>query len=287
MPRVLASGGLIVIAQGVVDQVREATDLVALVGATVELRQVGTEWRGRCPFHDDHHPSLTVNTAKQRFFCHPCDRHGDVFAWVMARDGIGFPDAARLLAKLVGIEIPGERVARPPRHAGITIAQWVSVKGLDAEVVRALGITDTIHRGAPAIAFPYFVTSSDAKPVAVHIRRTLEKRDDVPRFEWRQGDRTIPYLLWCLRPRERDFVVLVEGESDAITLLARNVPVVGIPGNRWLESWSHYLSGTDRIVVAVEPDDGGERLLESLESSSLWARCFLIPFSSIAATVAV
>lgn len=266
-------------------QIREASDLVAVVGETTDLKPAGKEFRGLCPFHEDHNPSLCVNAEKQRWFCAPCHKSGDVFAFVMSRDGLNFVEAARALGKRAGIIVEGRRVTPTQTRLGITVADWVRAKKLDPEVVHALNITDTIWKGATAIAFPYYISAQDPEPIAIHVRRTLEKNPDVPRFEWRRGDRPLPYGLWLLATsgaKERG-VMLVEGESDFISMLQANVPALGIPGNRWQESWSRYLDGIEKVIVAVEPDDGGNKLVESLSKSSLWSRCRMISFKEATA----
>ena len=274
-----------------IDQIREATDLVVLIGETVELKPLGPELRGLCPFHNDHNPSLRVSPDKQRWYCYPCQKGGDVFTFLRERDGLSFVDAVRELGKRAGIEIVEERSTGPVRtRSGITVAEWVRAKRLDAELVRALNITDTIWKGAAAISFPYYISGGDPAPAAVHVRRTLEKEPHIPRFEWRKGDRVLPYGLWLLpssRAKESGSVMLVEGESDFVSLLQRNIAVLGVPGNQWQESWSHFLNGIERIVVVVEPDDGGRRFVESLSKSSLWNRCRMVTFGSTSAAEAV
>ncbi len=274
-----------------IDQIREATDLVTLIGETVELKPAGKELRGICPFHDDHNPSFCVHPEKQRWFCHPCNKGGDAIAFLRERDSVGFPDAVRDLARRAGVRLDCESSVRGPiGRVGVTVAEWVRAKRLDAGVVRALNITDIIWRGAPAISFPYYESELDRVPRAIHIRRTLGKVSDVPRFEWQKGDRPIPYGLWLLSTsvvHERGFIVLVEGESDFISLLENNIPALGVPGNSWRESWSQYLTGITRVVVSIEPDDGGKRMVESLTRSSIWSRCELIPIGAVAEGVAV
>src|SRR5262245_57257520 len=48
---------------------------------------------GRCPFHQDRHPSLMVDERDQHFHCFGCGAHGDVISFVMRRDGVGFAEA--------------------------------------------------------------------------------------------------------------------------------------------------------------------------------------------------
>ncbi|MFK8115291.1 MAG: DNA primase [Rubripirellula sp.] len=88
------------------ERVRSATDIVDVIGATLELHPRGRDFLARCPWHNDKRPSLTVNQERQTWKCWPCDVGGDVFSFVMRRDGVEFPVALRTLAELAGIEVP-------------------------------------------------------------------------------------------------------------------------------------------------------------------------------------
>lgn len=88
------------------ERVRSATDIVDVIGATLELQPKGRSFVARCPWHNDARPSLTVNQERQTWKCWPCDLGGDVFSFVMRRDGVDFPTALRTLAELAGIEVP-------------------------------------------------------------------------------------------------------------------------------------------------------------------------------------
>lgn len=85
--------------------VRQATDIVDLVGKYVQLRRQGRNYVGICPWHDDSRPSLQVNPERQSFKCWVCDIGGDVFSFVMKMDGVSFPEALALLADRAGIPL--------------------------------------------------------------------------------------------------------------------------------------------------------------------------------------
>ena len=87
------------------ERVRAAVDIVDVIGATLELHPAGRNLAARCPWHNDRRPSLTINRERQSWKCWPCDIGGDVFSWVMKRDGVDFPTALRLLAEQAGIPI--------------------------------------------------------------------------------------------------------------------------------------------------------------------------------------
>lgn len=96
-------------------RVREASDLVAIAGERVQLRQRGRDFWGCCPFHNEKSPSFKIDPSTQLWHCFGCGEGGDVFSFIMKMDDLGFVDAVRELARRSGIEIseaPGERVSR-------------------------------------------------------------------------------------------------------------------------------------------------------------------------------
>ncbi|MEM1225376.1 MAG: DNA primase [Planctomycetota bacterium] len=88
------------------ERVRAATDIVDVIGRDLELRPQGRNFVARCPFHNDTKPSMTINPARQSWKCWVCDIGGDVFSFVMKREGLDFPSALRSLADAAGIEVP-------------------------------------------------------------------------------------------------------------------------------------------------------------------------------------
>lgn len=96
------------------ERVRLASDIVDVIGRHLELRPQGRKFVARCPWHDDRSPSLNVNPERQSWKCWVCDIGGDVFSYVMRRDGVDFPEALRTLAERAGIEYrPGGKKAEP------------------------------------------------------------------------------------------------------------------------------------------------------------------------------
>ena len=88
------------------ERVRDATDIVQLIGEHVTLRRAGRSFKGLCPFHAEKTPSFTVTPDRQMWHCFGCSKGGDVFAFVMEREKVTFPEALRALADRAGIELP-------------------------------------------------------------------------------------------------------------------------------------------------------------------------------------
>ena len=87
------------------EQVKQAIDIVELVGSYVQLRRQGRNFVALCPWHDDSRPSLTVNPERQSYKCWVCNLGGDVFSFVMQMEGITFPEALAMLAERAGIAL--------------------------------------------------------------------------------------------------------------------------------------------------------------------------------------
>lgn len=89
-----------------VTRVREAADLVDVVGDHVRLRKRGRTWEGLCPFHEEKTPSFSVDGEKGLYYCFGCHRGGDVFKFVMEIERLEFPEAVERLARRFGVQMP-------------------------------------------------------------------------------------------------------------------------------------------------------------------------------------
>lgn len=87
------------------DQVKRATEIVDLVGSYAQLRRSGRNYVCHCPWHDDQRPSLQVNPVRQSWVCWVCNIRGDVFDFVMRKEGVEFFEAMKILAERAGIAI--------------------------------------------------------------------------------------------------------------------------------------------------------------------------------------
>jgi DNA primase len=102
----------------IIEQVRDAADVISIIGESVDLKRTGSDWRGPCPFHGGTHRNFAVIPKKGLFYCYVCHEAGDVFSYYMKRLGMDYPTAVREVARRVGIEIPDrpERTVRDDRE---------------------------------------------------------------------------------------------------------------------------------------------------------------------------
>src|SRR6478609_1776599 len=99
MVRIFVSRALMRTSDDIVERVRDATNIVDVVSEHVQLKKRGRNYLGLCPFHNEKTPSFNVLEDKGIFKCFGCGKGGDVFSFVMAVEGLTFPEAAERLAE--------------------------------------------------------------------------------------------------------------------------------------------------------------------------------------------
>lgn len=99
------------------EQVRQAVDIVELIGRHIQLRRQGRNYVGLCPWHDDTRPSLQVNPERQSFKCWVCDIGGDCFTFVEKIENVAFPEALAMLADQVGISLKPPSEGQKPAES--------------------------------------------------------------------------------------------------------------------------------------------------------------------------
>jgi DNA primase len=106
------------IPQHFIDELIARADIVEVIGARVQLKKSGREFKACCPFHNEKTPSFWVSPDKQFYHCFGCGKHGTVLGFLMDHDHMAFPEAVEELATRLGLEVPHEGGADAgPRRA--------------------------------------------------------------------------------------------------------------------------------------------------------------------------
>ncbi|MES3032863.1 MAG: DNA primase [Gemmatimonadota bacterium] len=100
------------IPQETIERIRDSSDLVAIIGESVKLRRVGSDFRGPCPFHGGKNPNFSVSTRNNSYHCFKCGESGDVFTFLQKHLGMDWPTAVRNAADRAGIAIIETRGSR-------------------------------------------------------------------------------------------------------------------------------------------------------------------------------
>jgi DNA-binding transcriptional ArsR family regulator len=209
--------------------------------------QADGSWVACCPAHPDENPSLHIRLTNDRVLLH-CFA-GCTTEQICASLGIGLRDL-----------FLHNGITHDENH-GLTLSDFAKAKRLDVEFLSRHHVKQTEWRGRPAVAFVYRDTDGDYWATRYRIATTGD------RFRWEVGAsaKTLLYGAWWLplwRQRAVQTVLLVEGESDALTLWQAGIPAVGVPGADSLSAENARLLDGFDVVLWREPDNGGEELLK-------------------------
>ena len=212
-----------------------------------------------CPFHDDHHPSMSLG-RKNRFRCFVCDARGDVIDLVMRFLNKTFSEACRWLADESNVVLteyrPREQEPKPfdaERFERFFARPFLNEEArrflfterrLDERVVRWCRLTSwKDRRQVPWLQTPYF--DCDGRLVGVQNRNLV--RGGLPRFRFPQGSECGIYNLPVLKMvRAGDALWIAEGCSDCWALLSSGRKAIAIPS-------ATLLSRKDKEVLAALP----------------------------------
>ena len=156
---------------GITAEIKSKLPVLDVVGETVALKRAGSAYKGLCPFHAEKTPSFMVSPDRETWRCFGCGEGGDIFTFLMRRDGIDFREALSRLAEKAGVELSAQ-TAKEDRHrrrlrealeAAIAWYREVLLQAPQAEKARTYlaerGLTaETLER----FAIGYAPTSWDA-----------------------------------------------------------------------------------------------------------------------------
>jgi DNA primase len=258
------------LAIGVAAEVKGKLSVVDVVGETVQLKKAGSTYKGLCPFHGEKTPSFTVTPARDSWKCFGCGEGGDIFSFVMKRDGLSFPEALKVLAAKAGVELD-ERTSREDARK----ARLRSV--LESAIAFYHAVLTGSKTGAPALDYLRDRGFTDAT-IATHqlgyapggwdtLGRTLAAKRQIRPDELveaglaqpRQGGRGGAYD----RFRDRVVFPIRDMNGAAVGLGGRILPAVGDDGGdhgpKYLNSPATPLFDKSRTLYLIDRAKGSIR----------------------------
>lgn len=255
-----------------------------------KVKRAGNGWVSLCPGHEDRERSLAIaegDDGRALLHCHA----GCTVEAIVAKIGLELRDLYCREERDGGLPTPkknekrerkGEGGSATPsgnaatgQQSGLTLAAFAVAKRLPGDFLRSLGVDEITYMRRPAVRFVYL----DGNGVAEAVRFRIALDGD-EKFRWKSGSKAKGRLYGLTRlhlARELGYVILVEGESDALTLWFHGRPAVALPGAAmWDETRNAAQLEGLAVYVVIEPDKGGEAMMRWLAGSAIRERVRLV-----------
>src|SRR3989344_2916540 len=129
-----------------VDQIKSKIDIVSLVSSYIKLEKAGTNFKGKCPFHNEKTPSFFVSPDRGSYYCFGCQAKGDIFTFVQEFEGLDFIGSLKVLADRAGVQLEhyntGEKTEKQHLHSILEQAVFFYEKKLSESSMA----TDYLHK---------------------------------------------------------------------------------------------------------------------------------------------
>ncbi len=196
------------------DEVRNAIDIVDLIGAFLPLKKRGKSFIGLCPFHVEKTPSFNISPERQMYHCFGCGVGGNAITFVMDFEKVSFLEAVRSLAEKAGIVLPqdtaedGDRASEQEqlyqvcREAGLFFYknltetdegkyawEYFHKRGFTDETIRTFGLGYSMN------AWESFISFSREKNIPIELAEKaglVRKRDDGSYHDYFRGRGMFP-----------------------------------------------------------------------------------------------
>ena len=207
-----------------------------------------------CPFHDEDDPSFGIDLHKGVYHCFTCSEKGNMVQFVSKLKDIPESEAKEIVLNEVGFidltQIP------------YSLEQFSDEKKLPIEFLKQHDI-DSLN--GLHITFPYY----DEENNMVRVRYRNNPKSD-KRFFWNTGNKLCLYGLWKLQQFDKDYIVLVEGETDSLSLWYHNIPALGVPGAaNFKKEYSKLFKDFDKVIIHLEDDEGAKTFMKQICQSGI------------------
>ena len=215
-----------------------------------------------CPFHEEDTPSFNANLETGIYHCFGCGAKGNVRTFISKMEDIDADEAWKKLQDLV--------------DTTYTLEDYASEKNFSMDYLEELDLKNTKYNN---IAIPYRNIDGSINSI-----RYRNHPFNPIRFTWAKGSKAIPYGLDKISTYTKDYIILVEGESDAQTLWLYGIQAIGIPGATTIKKeYQRLLNRFKKIYIHSEEDDGAKKFVKDIVSILPIEKCFKINSKTLGA----
>ncbi len=168
------------IEQDVIENLLKSCDIVTVISSYIHVIKKGRSYVALCPFHDDKHPSLYISKDKQIYKCFSCGEGGNAITFIQHYEKIGYEEAARKLADLVGFHDP-------------RLAKRTTIRKIDPSI-------ETLFRCINDLQsyYQYSLSTAEAEIARDYLKKRGISQEDIEKYGLGyaplDGKKTIQYL---------------------------------------------------------------------------------------------
>lgn len=261
---------------------------IAKITDFISAKPKGTNKVALCPFHNERTPSFTIPKEDNTYKCFGCGKSGDVFSLFMEVEKISFIEAVKKIANHYNFEIdqsnkeyvkPYERLEK----IDTKFIEWFEQRGISNNTLLRFNITQSLewmpkaNKETTAICFNYYRNGE-----LVNIKYRAAQKD----FKLEKDAELIFYNLDSIKDEKT--VIIVEGEIDCLSMYEAGIyNVVSVPngasvkGNinlKYLDNCFEYFHDKEKIIIAVDADETGERLKAELVRRFGKDKCYYLEY---------
>jgi DNA primase len=278
-----------------ITDLKAKVDIVDVLSQYIELKQLGSIYKGSCPFHDDSDPSFTVYPGTGTFYCFSCgagsrDQKSDIIEFVKTMEKCSFPEAVKKIIDWTGMtpdSYMDPELAKAKKnifklmmnnHAALLrdeeAMSFLYARGILREEIEKYNLGVTTYEGNKRISIP--ICDEFGSAIGFSYRAI---GDIKPKYVNSKNDHMFVKsdILWGLSNvkneiRNCGYVVIVEGYFDAIALQRHGIPAVAIMTASISENQAKLITKyTKSAIIFMDNDEGGfqnqnliaDRLFES------------------------
>lgn len=219
----------------------------------IEYKIKNDEIQCCCPFHEEKKPSFGISAHTGLYHCFSCGASGNIVQFISKMDGISESDAKKNIEDEVGfVDIN----SIPYSLSEFATEKHLSEKFLEENHIEGLN---------NVVVFPYY----DEEHQLVRARYRRNPKSDI-RFVWDYGEKMCLYGLWKLASFKKDYIVLVEGETDSLSLWYHDMPALGVPGaNNFKKEYSKLFKDFNKVIIHIEGDEASQQFMKKICQSGI------------------
>lgn len=247
---------------------------IAKITDFITAKQKGNNYVALCPFHNERTPSFTIPKTNNTYKCFGCGKSGDVFSLLKETQNISFVDAVKQVATQYNFELDqsNKEYTKPLQRLekiDAKFIEWFEKRGISNNTLLRFNITQSIewmpkaNAETIAICFNYYRNNE-----LVNIKFRAAQKD----FKLEKDAELIFYNIDAIKDEQT--AIIVEGEIDCLSMYEAGIyNVVSVPNGasvqgkinlKYLDNCFEYFHDKEKIIIAVDNDEAGEKLKAEL-----------------------